>query len=600
MEIERYWGTLLVIENKEKKVFPLKKTELYIGRSDPSKDWKPDIGFGHDLMVSRKHARLFFKDNKWWLEDLGSKRGTLINGEEVAITGQATHLPLNVPVQMGSTKWVLLPPYTASWEGLVVSFDLVSYINYAAYHCGIPIVSNLSITNHNTSASKPFNLRIEVPGWSLPWEKRVRPLLKGGQEIIDTVQLVLLYEKLEGLEGKRTGRLEVRANGTLIFATLINLLGFYEWPLHREYRKTLACFVQPAHPVVEHIVMEVCFKVKKIERGNILLTSYYGQEFIKEIAKSLYELLCSYNIAYVQEAPSYEAQFQVVRLPHRVIPRLDKKSGSGTCLDLALLFAGCLEGLRLQPLVIVVKEEAHSLHAIVGFWKSITLRVEPIISEYKRFQKLLESDQIVLIEATGITDRFKDQLGRKLSYEEAKRETLRQVNSLSFVFAIDVAAARQTVPPLQLPVEPKVSELIRIAIKMAMNEIGNDRIETRHLLYSVLLSKDEQIVRVLSITRIDLSYLRAVTHPVDPSLMRFVKPTVNYRRALEDARLIMGDVGDVFIRPIHVLYALLVSQSRSVDEILSSIGTNRNKLIKAVNEEVGWDEKIIQTQYEGL
>ena len=33
-----------------------------------------------DSSVSRNHARFFFNENAWWVEDLGSKNGTKVNG----------------------------------------------------------------------------------------------------------------------------------------------------------------------------------------------------------------------------------------------------------------------------------------------------------------------------------------------------------------------------------------------------------------------------------------------------------------------------------------------------------------------------------------
>jgi hypothetical protein len=36
-----------------------------------------------DLSVSRRHARLFFRDGRWVLQDLGSTNGTAVNGLQV-------------------------------------------------------------------------------------------------------------------------------------------------------------------------------------------------------------------------------------------------------------------------------------------------------------------------------------------------------------------------------------------------------------------------------------------------------------------------------------------------------------------------------------
>ncbi len=36
-----------------------------------------------DPYVSRRHARLFYKDGKWFIEDLGSTNGTIIDNEDL-------------------------------------------------------------------------------------------------------------------------------------------------------------------------------------------------------------------------------------------------------------------------------------------------------------------------------------------------------------------------------------------------------------------------------------------------------------------------------------------------------------------------------------
>ena len=35
-----------------------------------------------DVLVSRQHARIFAADGQWWVEDLGTKNGTFVNGKK--------------------------------------------------------------------------------------------------------------------------------------------------------------------------------------------------------------------------------------------------------------------------------------------------------------------------------------------------------------------------------------------------------------------------------------------------------------------------------------------------------------------------------------
>jgi pSer/pThr/pTyr-binding forkhead associated (FHA) protein len=38
-----------------------------------------------DAAASARHARLSYHHNQWWLEDLGSTNGTLLNQEKLAL-----------------------------------------------------------------------------------------------------------------------------------------------------------------------------------------------------------------------------------------------------------------------------------------------------------------------------------------------------------------------------------------------------------------------------------------------------------------------------------------------------------------------------------
>jgi ABC-type multidrug transport system ATPase subunit/pSer/pThr/pTyr-binding forkhead associated (FHA) protein len=60
------------------KTFPLEGDEIYIGRESTNTLQIDSPG------VSRKHVRLNFKNQQYWLEDLGSSNGTFVNGERIS------------------------------------------------------------------------------------------------------------------------------------------------------------------------------------------------------------------------------------------------------------------------------------------------------------------------------------------------------------------------------------------------------------------------------------------------------------------------------------------------------------------------------------
>ncbi len=71
---------LLLVANG--KSFPLQGEEFIIGREDPKHEIHPDIQIDDSTMtLGRKHARLFYQQGTWMVEDQNSRNKTRLNGK---------------------------------------------------------------------------------------------------------------------------------------------------------------------------------------------------------------------------------------------------------------------------------------------------------------------------------------------------------------------------------------------------------------------------------------------------------------------------------------------------------------------------------------
>jgi pSer/pThr/pTyr-binding forkhead associated (FHA) protein len=93
--------------------FPLRKSSTSIGRSSRS-----DLTI-LDRSLSRQHARIFLEDGSWWVEDLGSRNGTLHNGRPVK-EGPVEIRPGDI-LGLGGTSITVLTAEEASGESARLS-----------------------------------------------------------------------------------------------------------------------------------------------------------------------------------------------------------------------------------------------------------------------------------------------------------------------------------------------------------------------------------------------------------------------------------------------------------------------------------------------
>ena len=65
----------------------LNETEIVIGRGE--KDSKVDVDLGPGKMVSRRHARILYEDEEWWVSVEG-RNGVKVDGQSIPMNEKVT------------------------------------------------------------------------------------------------------------------------------------------------------------------------------------------------------------------------------------------------------------------------------------------------------------------------------------------------------------------------------------------------------------------------------------------------------------------------------------------------------------------------------
>ncbi|MDD2458907.1 MAG: DUF3320 domain-containing protein, partial [Eubacteriales bacterium] len=137
------------------------------------------------------------------------------------------------------------------------------------------------------------------------------------------------------------------------------------------------------------------------------------------------------NIIYSVPPASFEEAGQRIRLCHTVL-----EQHLGTCLDLTLLYAACLEAIGLHPLLVLFQG-----HALAGLWLEDMTFPETIQDDPSAISKRLSDDvgEIFVVESTLLT------AGNSIDFEQAARTAAESfLSPLTFDFVVDVRRARMS------------------------------------------------------------------------------------------------------------------------------------------------------------
>lgn len=330
-----------------------------------------------------------------------------------------------------------------------VSGNINASINFAMQQNYVPVIRDLVVANESDAALENIDLKISFePEFAKTFTYHVENIPANGSVEISPVKIATNTGFLFSLTEKMIGNITVDVlrgdENIFTYQDQIELLAYDQWSGLAVMPEIIAAFVTPNHPAVSAVVHDASLFLKKW-KGDSAFTGYQTQNpnNVKLQMAAIYAALAQQKIIYNNPPASYEMSGQRVRLPHSV---LEQKLG--TCLDLALLYASCLEAVGLHSLLVFLKG-----HAFCGCWLESETFADCCVDDISALEKRIAADaeEILLVECTDFVD------GGTADFDRALKHGKDHLNDVStFNCVVDIQRSRGSgIRPI--PLRPELS-----------------------------------------------------------------------------------------------------------------------------------------------
>ncbi len=356
-------------------------------------------------------------------------------------------------------------------------------INISHYYAGYCPITNFSVTAKSKKTVFNSTMRLAIPLIGTLWEK---------SHTFSKVENSFVQNNFAGLlnlELKSFAALHNRFKGVLMLSVstywVKNCRENYTVDIHPvnywcpeifqdngedllRY-ESLACLVFPTSEAIEWLVGHAldCFRLFT-NNPDDTFDGYPENGDTKRVElmlKAIYTaLLFNLGITYrFEKEYDVAAVAQSLRFPDEV-----RRKNWGTCIDLALFMAACLENIGLHPMVILSKRSDEKVHAFVGCWKdgSLLAAQAPPRSVIADFDTLRQyHEHLFWLEPVSFTKRGSRD---PKTFEHCLHDGNERYNEIitkgwELWHAVDIAAARENgISPLPLSPSNWLGQLMAI------------------------------------------------------------------------------------------------------------------------------------------
>jgi hypothetical protein len=235
------------------------------------------------------------------------------------------------------------------------SIDVRRIYSAVLEHAGVPFVSNARGAN-----GKKKELRIAAS--EVAWQ------VEGASGAIATRSATAFRSLLGAVSGTRQAQVEWRSAAETATAN-VAFTDPWSWAWFADTMRLLPALVLPNDGVVRHVT--------GVARRTIAVAGDLSPERFFECLHDQFDL--HYEFPVVETLPGIPP-LQRLRAPHRVITDLTQGRGEGSCLDLTLLLAGCLEATGHAPILVLLPDhDGRPAHAFLAWWRDQARRFRPLL-----------------------------------------------------------------------------------------------------------------------------------------------------------------------------------------------------------------------------
>lgn len=358
-------------------------------------------------------------------------------------------------------------------EPVLVSLDIQREVNYALLHNELSIFRNFTLHKKEDGPDLLVEVTVElnVGSDSYPFRHMIR-LSDKPAALADMVKLPLTSSLARALRERVQSTLYVcvKANGTVVHQKTerVTLLPVDEWLDDGKQSAWLPSFVLPRDPAVGRVIDAAQRYLMALQDDpaagfdgyqQVDPTDHDSTAMVDLQVRALWCALCyDFGLSYINPPPSYSNRTQRLRTPSDVL-----NGKRGTCIDLALLLAACLEYVDIYPCVILLTG-----HAFPAYWRSSEAHEKFLLAnngsptptdstsstgalsgynwqfkrgQYAQIMQCVQRGDLVPLETVGLTSRT--------SFEAAKQDGLENLRSKSeFDSLLDLMQARLNEPPV--------------------------------------------------------------------------------------------------------------------------------------------------------